>query len=288
MTRLLVGVSVALGTMACVASLSQTELHQVTGKPRLLLAGDVERTYEDPPARTDQRVVVHLDTELEKTFELQLRTGPGESISRAMFDLLRDALTNNRTVTIDYSIESRRNRHIIHKVSLFGEPPPGVVRVAEVPQPVSTAEDSILQGERLDPSSVLNQLPNVPPEFEGKGAHDLLKSTKVTFLPEAEVAAGQTREISVSITEPVLLQARATWFGAVVPVDLRVSIEGKTVARGKAHSSPPNRGTATVDVQLSTLGSATVLFLNDGSEPIQVQMVVGLLPLSAAQGRTPR
>ena len=277
MTRLSIGIAAALLSSACVAPLMKGDVQQSTGKLRLLAIGD-HRT----PSHV---VVVQLDTEFDKTFELRLRPGRDEVVHRGMFDLLRDALAAGRTVVIDYSTDSGGSRHVIRKVSLLTEPSGATVRVREAPQLVSTADDPILKGGRVDPSSVLAQLPVPPPQFKGTGAHELLTSMKVTILEEATLGAGDTREASVSFDEPVLLQARADWFGAVVPVEFTVAVAGTTLAKGNAFPSPPNRGTATVDVEIQRPAVANLSFRNLGSETIHVRLVVGVLPLSVAKAR---
>ena len=285
MTRLSIGIVAAVLATACVAPVARTDLQQSTGRLRLLAAGESPVEYDGSRHQRPSHVIVELDTEFGKTFELQLRSGRDELVRRGMFDLLRDAQLNGRTVVIDYSTDGGGNRHVIRKVALLTEPSPATVRVTEVPQQLSATDDPIVTGGRLDPVAVLAQLPVTPPEFKGTGAHELMASTKVTILEEAPLGAGERREASVFFDEPVLLQARADWFGAVVPVELTVSAGGEALATGKVYPAPPNRGTATIDVRIQAPGTANVSVRNPGPDVVHLRMVVGVLPLSVAKAR---
>ena len=282
MTRLAIGVGAALVSTACAAPLLHRDLEQTSGKLRQLVVRDLGKPY-DAPNRTDLQVVVELDTEPDKTFGFALR-GRQAAARHGMLELLRDALGAGRPVAIAYSLAPDNVTRVIHRVSLAGDPAT-IVQVTDVPQLVPAADDPIIQGGRLDPSAILGQLPNPPPGFENKGAHEFFEETTRTIVEEKGLAPGQTRQATVSFTEPVLLQARATWFGSIEPVELIVAMGGATLARGTVRPAPPNRGTATADVRVHMPGTATVSAFNKGSATVHLEIVVGTLPLSATPAR---
>jgi hypothetical protein len=209
--------------------------------------------------------------------DLQIIAGlivPTET-QKVLGDVVRDGEIN--ILDVNYTL-----RYIVgqvRRISGCGLTAPQV-QVMEVPNLVITGDDPILQGGRLDPEVVLGGFPPTPPEFIDRGAHDLFEETEWTFIEETELGPGQTQETSVSIAVPALLQARATWFGALVPMEMEVSLDGALLATGTAHTSPPNRGTIAADVQIGSPGSATVKVVNNGSVPVGVQMIIGVLSLS--------
>lgn len=248
-------------TAAC-ATVPPQDVRQASGKITLLRL-----------EQRDSEGVIELDSEPGKTFRLQLLPGRDLAIREGMLDLLRDALLNDRTVTIGY----RADESIV-RASLSGTSP--LVHVFEVPQLPATSADPILQGARLDPAAILDQFPDPPPEFADEGAHDDLDETKWKLVEASVLGPGQTREETVSFAEPALLQARATWFGSLGPVEMRATRDGTTLATGKVHPSQPDRGTVTLDVEIGSSGSATISIVNRGRVPVSVEMVIGTLPVS--------
>ncbi|HEX5758427.1 MAG TPA: hypothetical protein VF121_04495 [Thermoanaerobaculia bacterium] len=226
-------------------------------------------------------VLFQLDSEPDKLFAFDLGTGRHRAARQGMLDLLSDALGDDAPVTIGYTIVPGRPEGVVVRASLARRPEtPDTVRVVELPQLPRTADDPIVQGIRLDPAAILAQFPDPPPEFADKGAHELLEETVWTVVEESELGPGQTREETVSFAEPVLLQARASWFGSPGPLEMAATKDGTPLGTGKAHLSPPDRGTLTLEVQVHAAGSATVSIVNRGSSPARVGMVIGLLPLS--------
>ncbi len=286
MIGLCVPTAVLLIATACASVPPQADVEQVSGRLTLLRLDAAGMEYGQPDdGQGDDEVVIQLDSEPGKAFGFQLRPdGTHLAVRQGMLDLLRDAFNNSWIVTIDYIIEAGRKNGVIVHVGLTrtGQAPDGSL-VTEVPKLPITAEDPILQGARLDPSVILDQLPDPPPELSEEGAHELMSETDWTFVEETQLGPNQTEQKTVSFDEPVLLQARATWFGALVPVEMVVTMHGTTLATGKAYPSPPNRGTITLHAQISSPGSATVSLINKGSIPVGVEMIIGVVPLSLVQ-----
>jgi len=75
-----------------------------TGKVTLLRVHDVGTGYGPPSDFIDVEVVVWLDSQPGKAFGFQLRNDGNLPARQGMLDLLRDALANNWTVSIDYLV----------------------------------------------------------------------------------------------------------------------------------------------------------------------------------------
>ena len=88
---------------------AQGVLLQARGKIILIHMVDVGVRYGPPSDQIDAEVVVKLDSQPGKAFGFQLRNDANGLVHQGMLSLLRDALNNGWTVTIDYN-EINRNR----------------------------------------------------------------------------------------------------------------------------------------------------------------------------------
>jgi hypothetical protein len=93
-------VAIALAVLASKASAQVN----ATGKVTLLRVHDVGTGYGPPSDFIDVEVVVWLDSQPGKAFGFQLRNDSNLPARQGMLDLLRDALANNWTVSIDYLV----------------------------------------------------------------------------------------------------------------------------------------------------------------------------------------
>lgn len=273
-----------MAATACATAPLPGDVRETSGKVASLRVEDLSSQEGSDEARYELEVVVHLDGEPDKSFGFRLQPESHQAAREGMLDLLRDAFRNDWVVTIGYTVEAGRPEGVIVWTRLT-QPPrtaPGV-HVIEVPQLPRTADDPLLRGLRLNPGPILDQLPDPPAELAHAGAHALMEQTEWTFVDEVEVGPGQRQEQTVSFAEPVLLQARATWFGSLGPVEMVATQGETTLGTGNAYPSPPNRGTLTLSVQVESPGSATVSVVNRGPVPVGVEMVIGLLPLSTLQ-----
>lgn len=93
-------VALALAVLAARASAQVN----ATGKVTLLRVHDVGTGYGPPSDFIDVEAVVWLDSQPGKAFGFQLRNDANLPARQGMLDLLRDALANNWTVSIDYLV----------------------------------------------------------------------------------------------------------------------------------------------------------------------------------------
>jgi hypothetical protein len=100
-----VRVLVAAFALAVLASHASAQVN-ATGKVTLLRVHDVGTGYGPPTDFIDVEVVLWLDTQPGEAFGFQLRNDQNLAARQGMLDLLRDALANNWTVSIDYSRRS--------------------------------------------------------------------------------------------------------------------------------------------------------------------------------------
>lgn len=98
-----VRVVIAALALTVLASRASAQVN-ATGKVKLLRVHDVGTGYGPPTDFIDVEAVVWLDTQPGKAFGFQLRNDPKLPARQGMLDLLRDALANNWTVSIDYLI----------------------------------------------------------------------------------------------------------------------------------------------------------------------------------------
>jgi hypothetical protein len=80
-------------------------LLQSTGKLTMLRVHDVGTGYGAQPNFLDTEVVLKLHSEANKAFGFKLRPDQNGAVREGMLDLLRDAMTNDWPVTIDYDMQ---------------------------------------------------------------------------------------------------------------------------------------------------------------------------------------
>jgi len=97
-------------------SQAQASLLEANGRITFLRVHDVGTGYGPPNDFLDAEVVMHLDTQPDKTVGFQLRNDGNLPARQAMFDLLRDAFDKNWPVTIDYNIDPGKNVGVIIRV----------------------------------------------------------------------------------------------------------------------------------------------------------------------------
>ena len=93
-------------------------LLQSTGKLTVLRVHDVGTGYGPPNNFLDTEVVLALQSEAGKAFGFKLRQDQNEHAHQGMLDLLRDALTHDWAVTIDYDIQPGRTVGEIIRVAV--------------------------------------------------------------------------------------------------------------------------------------------------------------------------
>ena len=98
-----VRVVIAALALTFLASSASAQVN-ATGKVKLLRVHDLGTGYGPPSDFIDVEVVVWLDTQPGKAFGFQLRNDQNLPARQGMLDLLRDALANNWTVSIDYLV----------------------------------------------------------------------------------------------------------------------------------------------------------------------------------------
>jgi hypothetical protein len=93
-------------------------LIQSRGKLTFLRVHDRGTRYGPPGDSIDVEVVIKLDTEPGKAFGFQLRDDGDGPARRGMLDLLRDAMTLNSDVLVDYNLDPGLNNGIIIRTAL--------------------------------------------------------------------------------------------------------------------------------------------------------------------------
>jgi hypothetical protein len=265
---------VYLAAAACASVPPPGEVHEASGRLASL------RVEEAGPPH----VVLQLDSEPDRLFGFDLGGKWQRPARQGMLDLLSEALAADLTVTIGYTLATGREEGVVVRASATRPPEAAdTVRVVEVAQFPRTGDDPIVRGVRLDPRAILATYPPPPPELADEGAHELLDETTWAVVDETELGPGQTQEKAVSFAEPVLLQARANWFGGPGPLALTVSMGASTLGTGAAQAVPPDRGVVALDVRVQAAGTATVSLVNRGSSPVKFELVVGVVPLSVLE-----
>lgn len=79
-------------------------LIQRTAKLQMLRVHDVGTGYGAPPNFLDTEVVIKLREGLDEAYGLKLRVDANQPAHEGMLGLLRDAMTHDWDVTIDYNI----------------------------------------------------------------------------------------------------------------------------------------------------------------------------------------
>lgn len=91
-------------------------LQAATGRVTLLRVHDVGTKYGPPDDSIDAEVIVQLDSEPEKAFGLQLRTGKDRGVATGMLDLLRDAFNHDRRVRLEFVRSGCRTGRIVRVI----------------------------------------------------------------------------------------------------------------------------------------------------------------------------
>jgi hypothetical protein len=91
-------------------------LQAAEGQVALLRVHDVATKYGPPHDQLDAEVIVQLDTEPEKAFGFQLRTGADRRVARAMLDLLRDAFNAGRRVRLEFVRTGCRTGRVVRVI----------------------------------------------------------------------------------------------------------------------------------------------------------------------------
>jgi len=254
---------------------AQMEIKQARGKLTMLRVHDLGTKFGPSRDQIDVEVVIKLDSQPDMAFGFQLRNDRNFPAHKQILDLLRQAFNNNLYVFIYYKIKQDRKNGVIISAWL---PPPEAI-VIEVPNIVDIAEDPAAKPGRLDPS-VLDEVPPPPPEFKDKGAPELMKEIQWLPLIEINLGPGESHNVTVSLTKPVLLLARAEWNGSVTPVKIFVEKDGTTLATGESYHIAPKQGSVIAYVEIHSMGDVIVLITNMDSVPTNVQLIVGTLPIS--------
>jgi hypothetical protein len=93
-------------------------LFAAEGRITLLRVHDLGTGYGPPADHLDAEVIVNLDSEPEKAFGLQLRTGAERPKAEGMLALLRDAFARDRRVRIDFMRNGCRTGRILRVIEL--------------------------------------------------------------------------------------------------------------------------------------------------------------------------
>jgi hypothetical protein len=88
-------------------------LQAAIGRITLLRIHDVGTGFGPPGDRLDGEVVVFLDTEPEKAFGFQLRTGSDQRVAEGMLAVLRDAFSHDRAVRLEFLRTGCRTGRIV-------------------------------------------------------------------------------------------------------------------------------------------------------------------------------
>jgi hypothetical protein len=259
---------------ACDVTPPALERQQISGKITSLRAQEVNGTANSSSDSSAFHMLVGIDTAPNLMLAFNLHEPP----QHGMVDLLSEALAGDRTAIIDYT-ELKAGVGLIVGVSLINEAATPFVLVREVANIVVAANDPKQISGVLDPS-VLTNAPPAPPAFQNKGAHELFEETLWAPITQAELQPGDSKQLSVTITEPSLLLASITWRGSAMPVSVQVVRGGATLVDGVAFAVPPDHGTVLADAKLGTPGDATVVVSNPGATTVNIQIVVGTVPLT--------
>jgi hypothetical protein len=159
------------------------------------------------------------------------------------------------------------------RVNKAGEP---LTHVEEVPNRSLAADDPSQVSGRLDPS-VLESAPPTEPEEEGEGAHEFLEETRWTRSGLIVLAPSQSRQVTIAITEPALVQVRVLWSGSAQPVQVEIHHNGALVLNGTPYAVPPDHGVVTASSELVDTGTATVVVRNTTPVAVTVEITTGTL-----------
>ncbi len=91
-------------------------LQAAIGKITLLRIHDVGTAFGPPDDQLDGEVVVFLDTEPEKAFGFQLRTGSKQRVAEGMLAVLRDAFSRDKPVRLEFIRTGCRTGRIVRVI----------------------------------------------------------------------------------------------------------------------------------------------------------------------------
>jgi hypothetical protein len=132
--------------------------------------------------------------------------------------------------------------------------------------------------EKFDPS-IIRPIGDIPEQKE----EAYTGATKWQPVAKAALGPGRSQGVTVNITEPSVVLAKADWMGGTGPLDL-------TVSRGDVLTEEnlpigPNEGTASTRRLVVAAGPVTVRLKNRSNVAVNTNFVVGSLALSAARAR---
>jgi hypothetical protein len=108
--------AVVFALVTCFAAPASADLWESSGRVSLLRVHDVGTGYGPANDQIDVEVIVWLDSKPGMAFGFQLRDDSNRPARQGMLDLLREALSNNYIVTIDYNITPGKNNGVITRV----------------------------------------------------------------------------------------------------------------------------------------------------------------------------
>jgi hypothetical protein len=169
-----------------------------------------------------------------------------------------------------------RSRPVEVRASLGEVPQCG--SVTEIRGKADPRKDPAVRGAPFDPS-IIHPVGDIPEQREEAYTGD----TKWQQPVKAALGPGRSQVVTVNITEPSLVLAKADWTGGTGPLDLSVS-RGDPLS-GENLPMPPNEGTASARRLVVAAGPVTVTLTNRSNVTVNTDLVVGSLPLSAARAR---
>jgi len=146
------------------------------------------------------------------------------------------------------------------------------IYVKDVPNLRSAANDPEINLEGLTPTLLS------PPDSRMSADPDELES-RVNWSPVAEfqLKAGETRVVSLNISQPVTLLVRVLWSGAASPVSVLVTKSGTTIATGAIYPLRSDRGTVIAYGVVSEAGAVNISVHNNGNRVTKIQAIWGTL-----------
>jgi hypothetical protein len=93
-------------------------LLQTTGKLTFLRVHEVGGRFGPPTDSLDAEAILKLSSEPARAMGFQLRDDANRPVRQGMLDLLRDAFTNNWTVSVDYNLDAGKQNGVAIRVAL--------------------------------------------------------------------------------------------------------------------------------------------------------------------------
>jgi hypothetical protein len=161
--------------------------------------------------------------------------------------------------------------------ALLGEVPQ-CGSVTEIAGAVDPRKDPAVQGAPFD-ASIIRPGADIPEQR----AEAYTGATTWQQPVKAALGPGRSQAVTVNITAPSVVLAKADWTGGPGPLDLTVS-RGDALGEGNAPGAS-NEGTASARRLVLGAGPVTVTLTNRGNVAVNTNFVVGSLLLSAARAR---